>query len=51
MPAVMDVYVFALQKRKAKKWQGCRLLFQPKPSVWAARALPKLKLGRITQML
>jgi hypothetical protein len=28
-----------------------RLLFQPKPAVWAARALAKLKLGRIAQYL
>jgi hypothetical protein len=30
---------------------GCRLLFQPKPAVWAARALAKLKLGRISPTL
>jgi hypothetical protein len=51
MPAVMNAYVFASQKRKAQKWHGCRLLFQPKPAVWAARALAKLKLGRIAQYL
>jgi hypothetical protein len=47
MLAVINCYVFAKQKRKAQKWHGCQLLFQPKPAVWAARALAKLKLGRI----
>ena len=30
---------------------GPWLLFQPKPAVWAARALPQLKLRRIAQYL
>ncbi|MDR0642966.1 MAG: hypothetical protein LBG07_10960 [Treponema sp.] len=44
MPAVIGVYVFAKQKRKAKTWHGCHVLAAQGIETEIPEALPQVKL-------
>jgi hypothetical protein len=43
MPAVINVYVFAKQKRKAKKWHGCHFLAAQGIETEIPETLPQVK--------